>query len=134
MRNLEQQLHEHASRIEAEVAPQLEARLRRAVARSKQKSPAPMPPRMVPRFAAGLAAGVVLAVAVFAVLQNRNAPEDPAVLASNAEPRIATIARLNDAMEFQRAPEAELEAELVRLNADWQRIRSRVRDQIDPLL
>ena len=133
MNNLEQQLQQHAGRIEAEVAPELEARLRRAVARTKHRNSAAQSPRLVPRFAAGLAA-VVLAVAVFAVLQNRDQPDPALVVASNAEPDIPVFARLGEGVDLQRAPEAELEAELVRLNADWQRIRSRVRDQIDPLL
>lgn len=133
MNRLEQQLQAHAERIEATVTPELAARLKRAVARSRPDNARPKP--MLPRLATGVAMGALMVGVAWVVLQNSERDQAPvAVTASLSPASMPGLSRLGNAVELQRAPEADLEAELTRLNADWQRIQSRVRDQIDPLL
>lgn len=133
MNRLEQQLQDHAGRIEAKVSPELATRLKRALARSRPE-PA-RPGSMLPGLAVGAAMGALAVVTVWIVLQSPQRDQAPvAVTASLSPASMPGISRLGNAVDLKRAPEADLEAELTRLNADWQRIRNRVRDQIDPLL
>lgn len=135
MNKLEQQLQSHARRIEARTTPELQARLKRAVAKADLGAAAEPQGLWSPRLAGGLAFAFALAVAVIAWPRISGQSDSVVLMATaNQSSPITPVARLGNAVDLQRAPEAELQDEIQRLNADWQRIRNRVRDQIDPLL
>ncbi len=142
MNNVEKQLQSAAARIEASVSPELRQRLDSAIDNVAAKTTGG---RIAgrrhfefwnPRLAGGFALGAAIIIAVLAWPMATDGPERVVVLASApvAPDYQDPVARFSQVMDVQVAPEAELENELQRLNSDWQRIRSRVRQQIDPML
>lgn len=137
MKSIDQQLHDDARRIRSRVSPQLAHRVQQALARESRSPDVPLLARQRwPRLAAGVAAGIAVIAAVL-VWNGRVQPASPG-------PTTPLVADSNDARQSRvylellaagtPAPEAELEVELQRLSADWNRIRSGVRRQLQPLL
>lgn len=90
------------------------------------------------KLAGGLALGLIFAIAIaFIALPGLTERDVPVAMVAGTVPAAGyqdPVARFTHAMDMQSAPEAELENELQRLSSDWQRIQSRVRNQIDPNL
>ncbi|NNC54398.1 MAG: hypothetical protein HKO07_01610 [Pseudomonadales bacterium] len=139
MKNIDRQLQADATRIEVAVPSELSQRLSNAIAGVDRNtaSDGASATRRVPLWGLQLAgsAGLVVALVVWLAFAT-NRPDHQPVIAS-ASPTASyqyPVTQLSQVMHQQGAPEAELHNELQRLNADWQRIQSRVRNQIDPLL
>ena len=136
MNSIDQKLREDAQRIEASAPESLKLHLRRSVTGNYHEDSAVRSGIFFqPQFVTGMAMGLMLLVAGLVWLNQANSPMSPTVaktsgLAGFEDP----VARMAQAMNQQVTHEAVLHDELNRLNSDWQKIRTRVRDQIDPLL
>lgn len=138
MKTIEHRLQADAARIRVQTPAAVKQRMHRALARAGRQEPAPRRASwLTPGFATAVAMSFVLAVVALVWLKQpeESAPAVP-VIASGAplDNHQDPMARITQVMAARESPEAELQAELAHLNADWQRIRTRVRDQLDPLL
>lgn len=142
MKDLKKKLRSDARRIEVAVPPGLAERMENRIGASWHSASGAgdslrsSPTLLRPALGGGFALSIALLVAVLArPLFEENREAIPAVASvATANDGEARLARLSRAMENQSAPEAQLEEELQRLNADWRRIRNGVRRQVDPLL
>ncbi len=137
MKSIDQQLQDDSRRIRAQVPPALANRLHNTLASTEPGNLTPtLFPGRWPRVAAGLALGIMAAVVIL-MWGGRNEPGKSvptvAVIAETGSDAAARVGLGFLGVDSQ-APEAELQVELQRLASDWQRIRSGVRKQFDPIL
>ena len=140
MNGIERELRSAADRIKTDLPPGLHQRLIGALAEARQEVQGTDLARFGalwrPRLAAGLAlaASIVAAVVAWPMLDRSPAPATNIAVVSVPVSYGDPVTRLSRVIDDQGVQEARLEEELQRLNSDWQRIRSQVREQIDPLL
>lgn len=147
MKEIEKQLRMDAARIAVTAPAAFKERLAKAMVNTRQPrgkvrdqgrwAPAFFAPGLAGRLAAGVAIGLTAALALLAWSNISDEQDDSRLMVASVVPEhsyTGRIEQLNRVMDSRGAPEAELRSELQRLNSDWQRIRTSVRDQIDPKL
>lgn len=137
MNSIEDRLRSDAAKISAKAPTSLLLHLQRKINPDMQRSQAK--PVRLNRTPPVLALAASLAVAALAVTWVARVPSP-----SQVQPEVAseasllayqgTVMRLSRVMEKRPPTEAKLNAEMQHLNADLRRIRSHVRNQLDPLL
>lgn len=140
MKDIDQALRTAAADIDPELTPALRRRLAAALARAEQRTKRMDSKRVgrpaMPKFAFGFVLATAAVVTVLLVWPPAQRAPKPVVgvMTATTASYSGPVSRLSRVIDSQDTPEARLEEEFRRLNADWRRIQSGVRDQLQPLL